>query len=181
MSTQHIPTQSAGPHARKAPASPRGFTLIEVMVVIAIVGILATIAVPYYSRYTCNSRAAEARTLLKQIQGQYFVFQSQRGTFLSANFDLLGIQFMPGTRFTYCILNQNRSPAPSNGGKVNDASYTGFLADCSTVSGFTAGATDTGFTAAAAGNIDSDTNLHGMAINDLMGQPTTPGASDDCI
>lgn len=45
-----------------------GFTLIEVMVVVVIVGILASIAVPSYLNYVRKSRRADAKTTLLQIQ-----------------------------------------------------------------------------------------------------------------
>lgn len=48
------------------PLKRRGFTLIEVMIVVAIIGILAAIAYPSYTQYVQRSRRAEAQTVLME-------------------------------------------------------------------------------------------------------------------
>jgi prepilin-type N-terminal cleavage/methylation domain-containing protein len=45
----------------------KGFTVIELMVVVVVVGILASMAIPLYGKYTKNSRVTEATTRIGEI------------------------------------------------------------------------------------------------------------------
>ena len=46
----------------------KGFTLIELMIVVAIIGILAAVAIPQYQNYTARAQASEAMSLLAGLK-----------------------------------------------------------------------------------------------------------------
>lgn len=48
----------------------RGFTLIELLIAVAVIGILASIAVPSYQNYVKNSRVTDGQSKLMELAGQ---------------------------------------------------------------------------------------------------------------
>ncbi len=72
----------------------KGFTLIELMVVVIIVGILASLAVGNYSRVVEKGRAAEAKKIMSVIRQQEFAYYFERQAFDTC-LSYLGLNALP--------------------------------------------------------------------------------------
>ena len=59
----------------------KGFTLIELMIVVAIIGILAAVAIPAYGDYTARAQAAEAFTLMDGLKTPMTEAYTSEGSF----------------------------------------------------------------------------------------------------
>ncbi len=71
----------------------KGFTLIELMIVVAIIGILAAIAIPNFLKFQAKSKMSEAKTNLGAIytgQLAFFGEQNSYGDFTSINWSPSG-------------------------------------------------------------------------------------------
>ena len=63
----------------------QGFTLIELMIVVAIIGILAAVAIPAYQDYTIRSQVSEGMSLAAGAKTAIAEFVNQKGTYPSSN------------------------------------------------------------------------------------------------
>ncbi|OLD37932.1 MAG: hypothetical protein AUI21_07970 [Nitrospirae bacterium 13_1_40CM_2_62_10] len=144
----------------------KGFTLIELMIVVAIIGILAAIAIPNFMTYQAKSRQSEAKVNLGGVFTTATSYFAENNTFSTATGDTLG--YKPAGTSRYMIYYGGVAA-----GNTVTPSLNGVAAPCSTQAPATAplpagsAANAIGFTAAAIGNIDSDSGCDEWSINDV--------------
>ena len=96
-------TESSMPHRASAPsaarqASERAFTLVELMTVVVIVGVLATLATYGVRKYVMEAKKAEASSMLVQIRAAEEAYKDETFRYLGlANFDAWHPTSTPGT------------------------------------------------------------------------------------
>jgi len=164
----------------------RGFTLIELMIVVAIVGILAVLAVYWVRKYLANAKTAEARNSLGQIaKDQATEYEKEnQGTAVMQMGATAGISRalcgtdpgnpVPATGSIAGARYQS-SPADWNKGEIPGAPSVGFAClkftmdapqyyAYSFTSSGTLGTTGDSFTALANGDLNGDGMLSAFSI-----------------
>jgi prepilin-type N-terminal cleavage/methylation domain-containing protein len=88
----------------------KGFTLIELMIVVVIIGILAALAIPRFMQATTKSKQSEAKQILKQIYTMERAYRQEEGVYTLALADL-GVDIMADARYAYSIASADLSNA----------------------------------------------------------------------
>ena len=147
-----------------------GFTLIELMVSVGIVGVLASVAVPNYNRYTAKARQTEAKVNLGGIYTTEQAYTTENGTYTtclggigmsgtSTRYYTVGFQNQQyGTPVSMYVRGAGNAPQPC--GSTPQGYYQWWATQgasgnpCTTLTlGSTVDSTGTSFIAEACGNI----------------------------
>lgn len=165
-----------------------GFTLIELMIVVAIIGILAAIAIPNFIKFQARSKQSEVRANLRALSMAEKVYYQEFDTFDNR---VSKIGFFPerGNRYAYALLVgikwEPRDQATIN--QAEAAVWGGIEADTFKYPGIPIGpiplvvpsvvaGSDGRFTASARGNVDNDAAFDDWSISSVS---RSSGAASD--
>jgi type IV pilus assembly protein PilA len=96
----------------------QGFTLIELMIVVAIIGILAAIALPAYQDYTARAQASEGLSVTAGVRADFAVASSEGETYDDVTGELteLSGKYVSGVSFADSIFTVSFGAGALNGG-----------------------------------------------------------------
>ena len=137
----------------------KGFTLIELMIVVAIIGILAAIAIPNFLRFQAKSKQSEAKTNLGGIFTAQIAFFGDNNFF--GNFAQIAWAPTGTARYTYYSGAYTGSVSASS---PNDNAGSTLAANTEPTG---LARTDNTFVIGASGNIDTDATLDQWTITEV--------------
>ena len=141
----------------------RGFTLIELMIVVAIIGILAAIAVPNFLKFQAKARQTEAKQNLKAI---FTAVKSNFAENTQYTCGFCGWSPERGNRYFYWADANTKQASVDAASAACNTEAKGAVTASAQSNPAADGSSAGGFTASAVGNIDGDTTCDGWNIND---------------
>jgi prepilin-type N-terminal cleavage/methylation domain-containing protein len=168
----------------------QGFTLIELMIVVAILGILAAIAYPWYVRFQLRAKAGEARIILEALRSSEHSYFAEYGTFIAlAPEPLTGSGTPTGSSkraWAACVAPLTMaSPGYCIMGYLPEGPtyYDYAVGTVNANAALAAGTTNVDYFAVAQSDIDGDGvfNLWGLQVPDSAGATTAPSPFAGCV
>src|SRR3989442_10260582 len=144
----------------------RGFTLIELMIVVAIIGILAAIAIPNFMTYQAKARQSEAKVNLGGVFTTATSYFAENNTYSVPNANALGYMPAGNIRYNLWYGGIGSISVPVAQFRVTFPCSTGAPTAVPVPAGSTAAGLN-GFTAGGVGDIYNDSTRDEGGKNDL--------------